>query len=89
VQGGLTTRSTSAVESRSAPGERSTPSSGMQYKQRRLQRSVRLMRRYVCMRLQAEQGGAEQGASEWHTGCYPAQNWIETQQRNSTAMGRV
>lgn len=41
----LTRRSTSAVDSRSPPGVRSTPSSGMQYRQRKLHRSVSEMRR--------------------------------------------
>ncbi len=40
-----TRRSTSWLLSSSCPGVRSAPSGGMQYWQRRLQRSVRLMRR--------------------------------------------
>lgn len=41
----LTKRITSSVFRSSPPGVSSTPSSGMQYRQRRLQRSVKLMRR--------------------------------------------
>ena len=46
-----TSLSISLLLSSSSPGVRSTPSSGMQYVQRRLQRSVTLIRRYVCLRL--------------------------------------
>lgn len=41
----------SSVVMRSSLGVRSTPSSGMQYRQRRLHRSVSDILRYVCMRL--------------------------------------
>lgn len=45
----------SSLVSSSSRGDSSTPSAGMQYRQRRLQRSVSEMRRYVCMRLPAPQ----------------------------------
>jgi hypothetical protein len=48
----LTRRMISGVVSSCGPGVSSMPPAGMQYVQRRLQRSVRLSLRYVCVRLQ-------------------------------------
>mmetsp|Transcript_10732 Transcript_10732/g.26445 ORF Transcript_10732/g.26445 Transcript_10732/m.26445 type:complete len:231 (+) Transcript_10732:1468-2160(+) len=56
-------RRISGVVSRCEAGVRDTPSAGMQYVQRRLHLSVRLMRRYVCTRLNVSVSIAEPALS--------------------------